>query len=61
MKGCLYSFWLVAAVFAILVMLAGCAQVPSVQHCEHVRYERTGLDVKIEATCRVPLGGVPGL
>jgi len=31
MKGCLYSFWLAAAVFAILVMVTGCASYDTAQ------------------------------
>lgn len=54
--GCLISFWLSAALVAVVVLVSGCAQMPSVQNCDRVRYERIGLDVKIEAQCRVPLG-----
>jgi hypothetical protein len=25
-------------------------------HCDRVKYDRKGLDIKIEATCRVPAG-----
>jgi hypothetical protein len=45
---------------AFLFTLTGCAGVsslPTMQHCAHVKYERTGTDVKIEAQCTAPVGG----
>jgi hypothetical protein len=50
-----------------LLLLPGCAVLgmlgigfkdlaPSLSHCDRVKYDRKGLDAKIEATCRVPAG-----
>jgi hypothetical protein len=50
-----------------LTLLPGCAVLgmlgigpkdlaPSLSHCDRVKYDRKGLDIKIEATCRVPAG-----
>lgn len=54
-------------VFVILaaIALAGCVgmgSMPTVQNCEEVKYERIGVDIKVEAKCKVPMGGaLPGL
>ena len=51
----------------VALLLPGCAVLsamglgvkdlaPSLSHCERVKYDRKGLDIKIEATCRVPAG-----
>jgi hypothetical protein len=51
----------------IVPFLGGCAVLgmlgigpkdlaPSLSHCDRVKYDRKGLDIKIEATCRVPAG-----
>jgi hypothetical protein len=29
---------------------------PSLSHCDRVKYDRKGQDIKIEANCRVPAG-----
>jgi hypothetical protein len=43
---------------AFLFTLTGCvSSLPTMQHCAHVKYERTGTDVKIEARCTAPIGG----
>ena len=59
-----FRLLLLAFVVAILSsLLTGCAAVsnlPSLQHCAHVVYERTGQKVYIEAECTAPVGG-PGL
>jgi hypothetical protein len=43
---------------AVLSMLGIGAKdlAPSLSHCDRVRYDRKGQDIKIEATCRVPAG-----
>jgi hypothetical protein len=55
-------------VLALLAMsLAGCAgtfatavhSLPSVENCHDVTYERHGSDVKIDATCSVPVKSDP--
>lgn len=50
-------------IVALLVVgLSGCAQVagvlPSMQHCDKVRYERQDARVTINAECRAPIGGL---
>lgn len=56
-----------AAIAVLLAALPGCAVLsamgigptdiaPSLKHCQTVKYDRKGLDVKIEARCRVPVG-----
>lgn len=37
----------------LVLSLAGCTSLPSIQACNSVRYERTGLDYTLTATCRV--------
>lgn len=44
-------------------ILHGCAAVsalPSMQHCQRLKYERAGTAVKLDADCTAPVGG-PGL
>ena len=42
--------------------LTACAQVPTIQHCSEVHYERKGIDITVTAKCQVPLGSpMPGL
>lgn len=48
-------------VILLAFLLVGCAGLPSVKNCKTVKYERNGVDVKIEAICTVPMGGLPGL
>lgn len=55
--GCLISFWIWAAVIAIAVLVAGCAALPTLQHCDEVSYTRTGTQIEIHAKCRAPVGG----
>lgn len=51
------------ALIAMVVLLTGCAgafnaavqNLPSVQNCRHVVYERTGNQVNLKAECEVPL------
>lgn len=59
------SLPLTIAVLVVLVVaygsVTGCAQiagnVPSLQYCSQVKYERTGADFTIEAKCSMPIGG----
>lgn len=46
----------------IALLLGGCAQLPTMQHCDRVSYQRSGNDIRIEADCRAPIGGsgLPG-
>lgn len=47
-----------------LGLLAGCAAVPTLQHCQHVEYVRTGNTIKIVAECQAPVGSgftLPGV
>ena len=57
----------IATIVALLASLQGCAVlealglgpkslVPSLNHCDHVDYERKGQDITIKAKCRVPAG-----
>lgn len=42
-------------------MFVGCAamgELPSVQNCEYVKYERSEYNIHIEAKCKVPTGGL---
>jgi hypothetical protein len=49
-----------AIILALVVSgCAGMGDLPTVQNCEMVRYERNERKVRIEADCTVPLGGVP--
>lgn len=41
----------------LLLLVTGCSSLPSMQHCHEVSYTRTGADIRIEATCRAPIGG----
>ncbi len=53
---------LLAALAAAL--LAGCAAVPTLQHCQHVEYVREGNKIKIVAECTAPVGSgfsLPGV
>ena len=46
---------------ALIVALAGCSQLqelPSLQYCDHVSYERTEQDMHIEADCKMPYGRI---
>lgn len=46
-----------------IVLLCGCAgtfntavrNLPSVKDCDHVKYERTGNQVRVTAECQVPM------
>jgi hypothetical protein len=42
-------------VFLLAMSLSGCALVQwlPMSACDHVRYERTGNDVEVEASCRL--------
>lgn len=43
-----------------VIWLTGCAAVselPTMKHCQHVKYERAGLDIVIAAECKAPIGG----
>jgi hypothetical protein len=57
----------IVSLIVIVIALSGCAVLsalgigardlaPSLSHCDRVKYDRTGMDIKIEATCRVPAG-----
>lgn len=49
--------------YLLTLLLTGCAgtfntavqNLPSVQDCQHVKYERTGNQVAITADCQIPL------
>ena len=46
---------------ALIIALAGCQQLgelPSLQYCEHVSYERTERNMHIEADCVMPYGRI---
>jgi hypothetical protein len=46
----------------VAALLTGCADLPTMQYCDKVKYERTGNLIVIEAECRAPVGmGAPGL
>ena len=53
-------FLLLVAAFFMAAMF-GCSTVasslPTMQHCAHVKYERTGTEVTIQAECTAPVGG----
>ena len=45
----------------LAIALTGCAQVeelPTLQYCEHVSYERTERNMHIEADCVMPYGRI---
>lgn len=52
-----------------IVLLSGCAQlagiIPTMQHCDEVKYIRKGNQIEINAKCSAPIGGgnipIPGL
>lgn len=47
-------------VLVILVLLAGCSALPSMQYCDQVSYTRNGSEIHVQATCRAPVGaGLP--
>ena len=52
---------LIAVAAFFVAVLAGCSTVasslPTMQHCAHVKYERTGTEVTIQAECTAPVGG----
>ena len=49
-------------VLLLVALLVGCTQLPTVQQCSEVSYERKGIDVTVTAKCQVPLGSpLPGL
>lgn len=49
-------------VLVLALLLGGCAQIPTIQHCSEVSYERKGIDITVSAKCQVPLGSaLPGL
>lgn len=46
--------------FVFLFALTGCTAIstlPSMQYCSHVKYERNGVDIVVEAKCSAPIGG----
>jgi len=46
--------------FALL--LTGCSNLPSMQYCQEVRYERKDLDIQVYAKCRAPIADtIPGV
>lgn len=48
------------AALSILVFLSGCQAIstlPSMQHCQQVKYERVGTEITVEAKCTAPVGG----
>lgn len=51
---------IILAAIAVL-SLSGCAfitgNLPSMQHCDQVVYQRDGNQVSIYAKCRAPIGG----
>lgn len=50
---------LLAVLLAVLVLgLAGCPALPSMQYCDEVSYTRRGTEIEIEAKCRAPIGSV---
>ena len=41
-------------------LLTGCQAIstlPSMQHCQQVKYERIGTEITVEAKCTAPVGG----
>lgn len=44
-------------VILLLVFLAGCSALPSMQYCDDVTYTRKGSEIRVEAVCRAPVGG----
>lgn len=55
-NGLLFSFFIIAFVIAMAVLLGGCSALPSMQNCHEVRYIRKGADIQIHAECRAPIG-----
>lgn len=48
------------AAVLLLLTLSGCSQLlsrlPSLEHCEYVKYERKGTAAHLEADCTLPAG-----
>ena len=61
-RGLLISLYTIAAIFAVVVLVSGCAGLPSMQYCDKVEYKRDGSRITMQAECRAPVGGgMPGL
>jgi len=41
--------------------LCGCAGLPTLEHCDHVKYERNGNRATLTAECTLPVGSVIGI
>ena len=37
--------------------LAGCAELPTMKHCQDVSYIRAGSKISVRAECQAPVGG----
>lgn len=46
------------AAVLLAFLAAGCSGLPSFQYCNEVTYQRTGNQVKIDARCQLPIGGL---
>lgn len=61
-RGLLISFFIIAAVLAISVLVTGCSALPSMKYCDRVEYKREGSRIHVKAECTAPVGGsMPGL
>jgi len=50
---------ILAVLLAVLVLgLAGCPALPSMQYCDEVSYTRKGTEIESESKCRAPVGAV---
>lgn len=60
-RGCLISFYIVAAVLILAGLLSACSAAPTLRYCEHVEYVRDGSKIHLKAECNAPVGGMPGV
>jgi type IV pilus biogenesis protein CpaD/CtpE len=43
---------------AVLSIITGCAELPSMKYCDKVEYTRNQNEITIHAECRAPVGGM---
>lgn len=46
----------------VLLVLTGCAAIPTMKYCDKVEYKREGTKIHIQAECTAPVGSsLPGI
>ena len=42
----------------VVAFMSGCSGLPTLDYCDHIKYERTGVKATLIAECTLPVGGI---